>query len=51
MTIPASLMPQGLEALGELLDRVAERQRQDFGQVLIGSEAARGNGGERTHTE
>ena len=33
MTITATLMPQGLEALGLLLDRVADRQRQDFGQL------------------
>ena len=33
MTVPTLVMPQGLEALGALLDRVAERQRQDFGQL------------------
>ena len=33
MTRTASLMPDGLEALGSLLDQVAERQRQDFGQL------------------
>jgi len=33
MTTPLSPMPAGLDALGALLDRVAERQRQDFGQL------------------
>ena len=33
MTNAPLQMPQGLEALGALLDRVAERQRQDFGQL------------------
>jgi myo-inositol-1(or 4)-monophosphatase len=33
MTTSVSSMPPGLEALGELLDLVAERQRQDFGQL------------------
>ena len=34
-----------------ILISVFTEHRQDFGQVLIGSEAARGNGGERTHAE
>ena len=33
MTTAAIRMPAGLDALGHLLDRVAERQRQDFGQL------------------
>jgi myo-inositol-1(or 4)-monophosphatase len=33
MTTAPIRMPAGLDALGELLDRVAERQRQDFGQL------------------
>ena len=33
MTLATLAMPEGLEALGELLDQVAERQRQDFGQL------------------
>ena len=33
MTSPTIRMPAGLDALGALLDRVAERQRQDFGQL------------------
>ena len=33
MTASSIQMPQGLEQLGLLLDRVAERQRQDFGQL------------------
>ena len=33
MTVTASLMPEGLESLGALLDQVADRQRQDFGQL------------------
>ena len=33
MTNAPQQMPQGLEALGALLDRVADRQRQDFGQL------------------
>ena len=33
MTTTAIRMPAGLDALGALLDRVAERQRQDFGQL------------------
>ena len=33
MTPTTSLMPEGLEALGVLLDQVADRQRQDFGQL------------------
>jgi len=33
MTPTPSLMPPGLESLGALLDQVADRQRQDFGQL------------------
>ena len=33
MTDSPIRMPEGLDALGLLLDRVAERQRQDFGQL------------------
>ena len=33
MTSSPIRMPEGLDALGQLLDRVAERQRQDFGQL------------------
>jgi myo-inositol-1(or 4)-monophosphatase len=33
MTTTPIRMPAGLDALGQLLDRVAERQRQDFGQL------------------
>jgi myo-inositol-1(or 4)-monophosphatase len=33
MTVSTPLMPHGLDALGLLLDRVAERQRADFGQL------------------
>ena len=33
MTASPIRMPEGLDALGLLLDRVAERQRQDFGQL------------------
>ncbi len=33
MTPTPSLMPPGLEPLGALLDQVADRQRQDFGQL------------------
>ena len=33
MTTSAIQMPEGLEQLGVLLDRVAERQRQDFGKL------------------
>ena len=33
MTASAISMPAGLEELGLLLDRVAERQREDFGQL------------------
>lgn len=32
-TSPPLPMPKGLDALGVLLDQVAERQRQDFGQL------------------
>ena len=33
MTTSSIRMPEGLDALGLLLDRVAERQREDFGQL------------------
>ena len=33
MTASPIRMPAGLDALGLLLDQVAQRQRQDFGQL------------------